>query len=146
VSLDCRVHTQTGKAGSFQTKLQQLLGTIKETPRHMEQYTKHILSTLQLRDSATTPPKCLREILAHFLVVTLSLYCYTLFFAFVRVVATLCSFVRILLHPLLQFFTVISCVRRERLQLVNILHNYDIVRYKKELWYSTLIFGSLERG
>jgi hypothetical protein len=35
------------------------LGAIKGTPRHMEQYTKHILSTLQLRDSTTMPLKCL---------------------------------------------------------------------------------------
>jgi hypothetical protein len=36
---------------------------------------------------------------------------------------------------------VIPCVRHERLQLVEISHNYDIVRYKDEPWYSTLIFG-----
>jgi hypothetical protein len=35
------------------------LRAIKGTPRRMEQYTKHTLSTLQLRDSSTTPLKCL---------------------------------------------------------------------------------------
>jgi hypothetical protein len=29
---------------------------------------------------------------------------------------------------------------------VEIPHNQDIVRYKEEPWYSSLIFGSLERG
>jgi hypothetical protein len=38
------------------------------------------------------------------------------------------------------------CVRCERLQLVEILHNRDIVRYKEEVWYSSLIFGSLDMG
>jgi hypothetical protein len=38
------------------------LRAIKRAPWHMEQYTKHTLCTLQLRDSATTHPKCLREI------------------------------------------------------------------------------------
>jgi hypothetical protein len=47
------------------------------------------------------------------------------------------------LTPILIVFT---CVRCERLQLVEIPHKLDIVRYKKESWYSSLIFGSLERG
>jgi hypothetical protein len=54
--------------------------------------------------------------------------------------------VRTLLTPLLRFSTVIICVRHERLQLVEIPHNRDILRYMEELWYSSLIFGSLERG
>jgi hypothetical protein len=41
---------------------------------------------------------------------------------------------------------VITYVKRERLQLVEIPHNRDIVRYKEEPWYSSLIFESLERG
>jgi hypothetical protein len=41
---------------------------------------------------------------------------------------------------------VIICARRERLQLMKIPHNQDTVRYKEELWYSSLIFGSLESG
>jgi hypothetical protein len=64
----------------------------------------------------------------------------------VRVVAALCPGVRTLLPPLLWFSIVIICVRCERLQLVEIPHNQDIVRYKEEPWYSSLIFGSLERG
>jgi hypothetical protein len=40
----------------------------------------------------------------------------------------------------------ITCVRREKLQLMEIPHNRVIVRYKKESWYSSLIFGSLETG
>lgn len=38
------------------------LEAIKGTLRRMEQYTKHTLSTLQLRDFVTTPSKCSREI------------------------------------------------------------------------------------
>jgi hypothetical protein len=41
---------------------------------------------------------------------------------------------------------VITCVRHERLQLVEIPHKRDIVRYKEEPWYSSLMFGSLKRG
>jgi hypothetical protein len=41
---------------------------------------------------------------------------------------------------------VIICVRREGLQFVEIPHNRDIMKHKEELWYSSLIFGSLERG
>jgi hypothetical protein len=41
---------------------------------------------------------------------------------------------------------VITCVRLERLQIVEIPHNWDIVKHKEELWYSSLIFGSLESG
>jgi hypothetical protein len=43
------------------------LRAIKGTPRRMEEDTKHTLSTLQLWDFVTMPPKCLREIWAHFL-------------------------------------------------------------------------------
>jgi hypothetical protein len=43
-------------------------------------------------------------------------------------------------------FIVITYVKRERLQLVEIPQNRDIVRYKEEPWYSSLIFESLERG
>jgi hypothetical protein len=43
------------------------LGPIKGTPRHKEQHMKHTSSTLQLWDTTTTPPNCLREIWAHFL-------------------------------------------------------------------------------
>jgi hypothetical protein len=38
------------------------LGAIKESPKHLYQYTKHSKSTLQLQDSTTTPSECLREI------------------------------------------------------------------------------------
>jgi hypothetical protein len=38
-----------------------------------------------------------------------------------------------------------NCVRRERLQFVEIPHN-EIVDIRKILWHSSLIFGSLERG
>jgi hypothetical protein len=41
---------------------------------------------------------------------------------------------------------VTTCIRRERLQLMDIPHNRDIVKHKKEPWYSSLIFGSLEKG
>jgi hypothetical protein len=39
----------------------------------------------------------------------------------------------------------IICVRRERLQLVEIPYKRDLIQGRK-LWYSSLIFGSLERG
>jgi hypothetical protein len=58
-------------------------------------------------------------------------------------VVLLCVYSTPSLTPVL---IVITCVRRERLQLVEIPHNRDIVRYKEEPWYSSLIFGSLERG
>jgi hypothetical protein len=38
------------------------LGDIKRTPRSMEQYTNHTLSTLQPRDYATMRLKCSREL------------------------------------------------------------------------------------
>jgi hypothetical protein len=55
------------------------------------------------------------------------------------------SCVRTLFPPLLLFLIVITCVRRERLQIVEIPHKRDIVKHKKELWYSSLIFRLLER-
>jgi hypothetical protein len=58
-------------------------------------------------------------------------------------IVLLCAYSTPSLTPVL---IVITCVRRERLQLVEIPNNRDIVRYKEELWYSSLIFGSLERG
>jgi hypothetical protein len=57
------------------------LEAIKDAPRRLNQHTKHSKSTLQLRDSATMPSKCLREIWAlfesllyHFVVALSSLY------------------------------------------------------------------------
>jgi hypothetical protein len=67
---DNPVHPQTEGNKSLPNEAPttpRLLGAINGTPRRMEQYIKHTLSTLQLRDSITTPPKCSREIWAHFL-------------------------------------------------------------------------------
>jgi hypothetical protein len=81
-----------------------LLGAIKGTLRSMEHVSKHTLSTIQLRDSATTPPKWSREIWAYFL----SRYSVVLLLRsllhFVCVAAALCSCVHILFPPLLLFW------------------------------------------
>ena len=79
---------------------------------------------------------------------TLLLCCCALFFAFVHVVV-LCCVVFLCVYSITSLSSVlivIICVRSERLQLMEIPHNLDIVRYKEEPWYSCLIFGSLERG
>jgi hypothetical protein len=101
------------------------LGVIKEAPRCLYQDTKHSKSTLQLRDSATMLSKCLREIWARFWAITLLFCPCALFFACVRVVAT----ILLLLHVLTLFLTpnliLIIYVRCERLQLGKIPHKWD---------------------
>jgi hypothetical protein len=68
------------------------LGDIKEAPRRLYQKTKNSKSTLQLRDSSTTPSKCSREIWACFWAVTLSICSCALFFACMRVVGAIVLF------------------------------------------------------
>jgi hypothetical protein len=122
------------------------LGAIKGTPRRMEQYTKHSKSTLQLWNFATTPSKCLREIWALFSVITLSLCCWL---CSLHLCVCCCCVLLMCVYStpsLTSVLIVITCVRRERLQLVEIPHNRDIVRYKEEPWYTSFISGSLERG
>jgi hypothetical protein len=77
---------------------------IKEAPRCLYQYTKHSKSTLQLRASATTPSKCLREIWALFWGVTILIWFSRSLLCLCACCCCDCSLVCvILLPPLLRF-------------------------------------------
>jgi hypothetical protein len=106
----------------------------------MEQLPKHHKSVLQLWNSATTLLICYREIPAHSWAVTLS-------FWFLRSLLCLCAwccyncaFVCISTFRITPDLIVINYVRRERLQFVEIPHNWDIdirktiVALKFDLW------------
>jgi hypothetical protein len=103
------------------------LRAIKGTPKRMELNTKHTLSTLQLWDSTTTPSKCLREILAHFM----SRYSVALLLCSLLCICVCCCCVVLLCVYCTLCLTlvliVITCVRHERLQHVEIPHKRDWV-------------------
>ena len=100
-----------------------LLRAIKGTLRRIEQVPKQTLSTLQLRDSATTSLKCSREIFEHFL----SRYSVVLLLRSLLHICACCCCVVLLCARSIPFLIlvliVINCVRNERLQFVEIPHN-----------------------
>jgi hypothetical protein len=116
------------------------LGAIKGTPSRMEQYTKHPLNILHRLDFASTHSfHCYR-----YLINSLSCNSAALFRLLISLLVCvlllrlwfLCVF---LFPPLLLWFTCDQFCKGERLQIVEIPHK------GRKLWYSSLIFGSLER-
>jgi hypothetical protein len=104
------------------------LGAIKETPRRMELYTKHLLNILQWRDFAntqlfycdrdlSTSSSCNSAVSFHvfFLVLCVCCWCNSSSCVCFYSPSLLCSFD-------------IICVRHERLQIVEIAHNEILLR------------------
>jgi hypothetical protein len=104
------------------------LGAIKGTPRHMEHYTKHPLNILQCRESANTHSfhcdidlstslSCNSAVLFRVLFLVLCVCCCC------NSRSCVCFY-----SPLLLCLFEIICVRRERLQIVEITHNGVLLR------------------
>jgi hypothetical protein len=135
----CTVHCLvcTGQSGAFADRrglpdgsptAPSSLGAIKGTPRRMEQYTKHPLNILQRRDFAnmhlvhrdrdsSTSLSCNSDVLFRVLVLVLCACCCC------NSHSCVCCYSSLLLCP----FEII-CVRRERLQIVEIPHNGILLR------------------
>jgi hypothetical protein len=115
------------------------LGAIKETPRRMEEYTKHTLSILDHSHFVLAHSFDILSDLSSVLVRTLryslssSLGCVC-----VRIVVNLCV---LLIPSLLPCSFVIIFCKGERIQVVEIPRKRDIVKGKEILWYSS---GSLD--
>jgi hypothetical protein len=99
------------------------LGAIKGTPRHMDQYTKHLLNILICRDLAFTHLiHCVRD-LSTFLICKFVVLLSCARSRLVRVIsAATLAFVCVSIPSLLPCSFEIFCVRFERLQSVEIPH------------------------
>jgi hypothetical protein len=120
---DCLVHHSTeGKIclPSWSPTAPSCLGDIKETPRRMEQYTKHSLSILRLLDSASTYLDCCASDLSSVWVV--NSLCRVLSSSLGLCACVCCglSLACVAFPPLLMCFLCDHHCKGERLQLVEI--------------------------
>jgi hypothetical protein len=99
------------------------LGAIKGTPRCMELNTKHPLNILQHRDVATTPLLHYLKIQARVFSCNSTAPSFVLFSWIVCVCAMILSRVCVFTPPYYCVYWRSNCVRRERLQIVEIHHN-----------------------
>jgi hypothetical protein len=104
------------------------LRAIKWTPRRMEQYTKHPLNILQRRDFTNTHlVHCDRDSSTFLSCNSVVLFC-VLVLVLCAFIAAPLSLVCVSIPPLLLCSFEIICVRRERLQIVEIPHNWILLR------------------